>query len=165
MSKINDIELEQMIRNGKTNGQMANHFNCSPAAVSQRKKKLQNGIVKSISLERSGQIIDGHLDMSRELQKINRAINRELERASDQIEKRGADVPAIQNVIVKMAGEIRKQIALQASFYETWTKIEGYQAFQEEILQLLEEVSPELRDELITRLRERRVLRGLVQPN
>jgi hypothetical protein len=96
---------------------------------------------------------------------INSAINEELTRAKKAIAKPGADVKANQEIIVKLTAEIRRQLALQASFYETWYKIEGYQAFQDEFLQLLEEISPELRNELISRLRKRRALRGLIQPN
>ncbi|UCE50833.1 MAG: hypothetical protein JSV31_16325 [Desulfobacterales bacterium] len=164
-SKIDDKELETLIRQGMTTTEIAKYFNCSLGAVSQRKKKLQNGIIQAVTITKGEEVIDSHLNMVSELRNINQAINEELDRAKIEIEKPEADIKALQEIIVKLSAEIRKQLALQASFYQTWYKIEGYQAFQDEFLQMLEEVSPELRDELIARLRKRKVLRGLVQSN
>jgi transcriptional regulator with XRE-family HTH domain len=163
--KINDIELDKLLRQGYTTNQLANHFGCSPAAVSQRKRKLQKGIVAVTTLEKADQVVTAHMDMMGQLRRVNGIINDQLDLAVQMLDDLEADRLAIQQNIVKLASEVRRQQESQVRIFEAGIRAEAQRAFQQELMDLLEEVSPKVRDEFIRRLRERKLLRGSCQPN
>jgi len=107
--KINDIELDKLLRQGYTTNQLANHFGCSPAAVSQRKRKLQKGIVAVTTLEKADQVVTAHMDMMGQLRRVNGIINDQLDLAVQMLDDLEADRLAIQQNIVKLASEVRRQ--------------------------------------------------------
>jgi hypothetical protein len=74
-----------------------------------------------------------------------------------------ADILKIQSNIIAISGEVRKQIELQVKIYETIYNVQMVAEFQEEILNILREASPDLRNEAIKRLKARRSIRGLVR--
>ena len=80
--------------------------------MSQRKKLIQNGVIQATVATKEGkQVVDSHLDMVAELRKVNNAINEELVRAKTLIEEPDADIKTYQELIVKLSGEIRRQLS------------------------------------------------------
>jgi len=75
------------------------------------------------------------------------------------------DILKIQSNIIAISGEVRRQVELQVKIYETIYNVTMVAEFQEEILNLLKEVDPALRDEAIKKLKQRRSMRGLVRMN
>lgn len=162
--KINDIELDQLLRQGYTTNQLADHFDCSPAAVSQRKRKLQKGIVAVTTLEKADQVVTAHMDMMGQLRRVNGIINDQLDLAVEMLDDPESDRLAVQQNIVKLASEVRRQQESQVRIFEAGIRVEAQRAFQQELMDLLEEVSPEVRNEFIRRLRERKLLRESCRP-
>ena len=165
-NKIDLYELDQLFRQKKTGREIAEHFGCSQTAVWKAKKKLKNTIVKTVALDKANEIVEGHLDMASQLQKINNSINRELERANEDVEEaKGRDRVAIQEIIVKLSAEIRKQLNAQLDIFKTWNDLKLFAEFQREVLDILDELEPGTRKRAIRRLQERRALRGLARPS
>lgn len=163
--KIIDVELDRYLRQGKTTNEIAKIFRCSPGAVSQRKKLLKNKIVRTMALEKTNEVVENHLDMLAQLQKINSAINEELDRAKKEIEKPNVDKTSIQAIMIKLSGEIRQQLSLQLSIAQVWHDIKIYAEFQEAVLNILDEMEPGTRDEVIRKLKQRNVIRRSVRVN
>jgi hypothetical protein len=112
--KIIDTELDRYLRQGKSTNAIAKIFNCSPGAVSQRKKLLKNKIIRTMALEKTNEVVENHLDMLAQLQKINNVINGELDRAKKEIEKPNTDKTSIQKIMVALSAEIRQQLNYRA---------------------------------------------------
>lgn len=162
--KINDIELDKLLRQGYTTNQLADHFGCSPAAVSQRKRKLQKGIVAITTLEKADQVVAAHMDMMGQLRRVNGIVNDQLDLAVKMFDDPESNRLAIQQNIIKLSAEVRKQQESQVRIFEAGIRAEAQRAFQQELMDLLEEVSPEVRNEFIRRLRERKLLRESCRP-
>ena len=70
---------------------------------------------------------------------------------------------AVQNNIISISGEIRKQIELQLKIAETLYNIQMMQEFQGEIIALLREVDPFVAQKFIAKMKERKNIRGLIK--
>jgi len=111
-----------MLSPGKTQREAAQVFKVTEAAVSKAKKQLKSNIVRTVGLEKVNEVVEGHLDMMGQLRKINQAITGELDRAKQAVVgAEGRDQRAIQGVIVKLAGEVRRQLEAQLKIFEVWT--------------------------------------------
>ena len=73
------------------------------------------------------------------------------------------DILKIQSNIISISSEVRKQIELQVKIYETIFNVQMVAEFQEEIIEILRTVDPELKEKVLRKLKERRSLRGLVR--
>ena len=165
-AKIDLRKLDQMIRAGKTQREAAQVFKVTEAAVSKAKKQLKTNIVRTVGLEKANEVVEGHLDMMGQLRKINQAITGELDRAKQTVVGvEGRDQRAIQETIVKLSAEVRRQLEAQMKIFEVWTDMKVVAEFQAEVLSILDEMEPGTRDEIIRRLKEKRALRGLVSIN
>lgn len=130
------------------------------------KKDLKNTIVRTVSLEKANEVVEADLDMMSQLRKINRAINEELDEARAEIGKADCkDKRSLQEIIIKLSGEVRKQLETGLRIAEVWYDHKIFGEFQQEVLTILDEMQPGARDAVITRLKEKRALRGLVQIN
>lgn len=73
------------------------------------------------------------------------------------------DILKIQSNIISISGEVRRQIELQVKIYETIFNVKMVAEFQEEIIEILRTVSPELKQEILKKLRQRKSVRGLIK--
>jgi len=161
--KIDLHKLDRLLRAGKSQRKLAQVFGVTESAISKARKSLKNNIVRTVGLERAGDVVESHLDMMGQLRKINEAINAELDRAKAAVQKaKGRDRLAIQEVIIKLTAEVRRQLESQLKIVEVWHDMKIVAEFQEEVLNVLDEMEPGTRDEIIKRLKERRTLRGSV---
>jgi len=152
--KIDRVELSQMLRSGKPQTEIAKHFKVTPGAISLAKKELKLSVVKSVSLESAHRVVDKSLDAVEQLHKINEQANQLL----DELEKDP-------NLKLKVMSEIRGQLKLQLEIFQTLYDMKAVQQFQQEVLSAIEEVSPEVRNEIIFRLKEKSAIRSALQIN
>jgi transposase len=73
------------------------------------------------------------------------------------------DILKIQTNIIAISGEVRKQIELQVKIFETIYNVTMVSEFQEEIIELLRQVDPVLKDQIIKKLKERRNIRSITK--
>jgi transposase-like protein len=72
------------------------------------------------------------------------------------------DILKIQSNIISISAEVRKQIELQIKIAETLYNIQFTQEFQAEVLEAIKEASVEVRDKIVKKLKDRRIVRGLI---
>ena len=187
--KIDRVKLDQMIRDGKPQKEIAQFFGVSEGAISKAKNELRVAVVKNASLESAHKVVDKHLDTIGQLQKINsdanelldllmrwnRGDSEALQILESQVRKvkvRGSEEEITEyrfkdprELALKAMQEIRGQLALQLDIFKTLYDVEAVAEFQKEVLNAIGEVSKDVRDTIIRRLKERRALRGSVSIN
>jgi hypothetical protein len=104
--------------------------------------------------------------MAAQLRKTNNVINEQLDSARIDIEgEKGKDRRETQRIIIGLSAEIRKQLDTQLKIFEAWQDSTQNADFQIEVISILDQMQPGVRDEAIRRLKEKRALRRLVQFN
>lgn len=126
-------------------------------------KKLSRDVARVVGIEKAAEVVESRLDIMGQLKQVNETILNELDRAQGIIEGPGAkDIIALQEIIIKLSAEVRKQGDQYLRAYEVWCSLDHMAAFQNEVLAVLEEAIPGKRDEIIDRLKQSRSLRSVV---
>ena len=187
--KIDRIQLDQMLREGKPQKEIAQFFEVSEGAISKAKNELKVAVVKNVALESAHKVVDKHLDTIGQLQKINQNANELLdllmrwnrgdEEALQILESQVRKVKVKDSeeevteyrfkdpreLALKAMQEIRGQLNLQLDIFRTLYDVQAVAEFQKEVLTAIGEVSPDVRDKIIQRLKESRALRQSVSIN
>ena len=187
--KFDRIELNRLLRTGKPQKEIAQVLGVSESAISRGKKELKNAVVKNVALESAHKLVESHLDTIGQLQKINQNANELLDllmkwNRGDQealqilesqvrkVKVRGSEEEITEyrfkdprELALKAMQEIRGQLALQLDIFKTLYDVEAIAEFQKEVLNAIGEVSRDVRDTIIRRLKERRTLRGSISIN
>jgi hypothetical protein len=158
-TKVTDADLRAYLDAGHTQAQAARNFGVSEAAIHQRLKRMKRLTSHVIALEHAGTVVDGKLDATARLERIQQVIDEELGWAVQQARQEGADRVALADVILKLAGEVRHQLGLQLDISRTLVDLRIVKEFQETVVETIREESPETARRIITRLKERRALR------
>jgi hypothetical protein len=185
--KIDRIKLDQMLRDGKPQKEIAQFFEVSEGAISKAKNELKVAVVKNVALESAHKVVDRHLDTIGQLQKINqnanelldllmrwnRGDNEALQILESQVRKvkiRGSEEEVKEykfkdprELALKAMQEIRGQLTLQLDIFKTLYDVQAVAEFQKEVLTAIGEVSPGVRDRIIQRLKESRAIRQSVE--
>ena len=139
--KIDDRELYRLLtKENWTQREVARHFGVSDQAISQRVKALRITVSRHTGLERAKQITDLGIDIANQLQNVNDAINEELEWAIEEARKPEMNRLAFQENIVRLAGEIRKQLNFQIEVLKSLYDMKAISQFQNEVLSVINEV-------------------------
>jgi len=161
--QIDLVKLDALLREGKSGSDCARFFGVSPAAVCRARRKLKVNIVRVVGLEKAAEVVDSHIDIMGQLKEVNKTILDELNRAKGILEEPGKkNIIAVQEIIIKLSAEIRKQGDQYLRAYEVWRDQEMMVEFHNEVLAVIEEAIPGKRDEIIKRLKEKRALRSVV---
>jgi predicted transcriptional regulator len=187
--KFTDIELKQLVRKGLTCSAIAKHLGVSKAAVSVRLKKLKVAVSKDVTLRSAGEIVRKELDTIGQLQKINENANELLDllmrwnRGDDealqilesQVRKvrigNGDDAQEVteyklkdpRELALRAMQEIRGQLKLQLEIFQALYDMQAVQQFQFEVLEVIANVDPQAREQIIRRLQERNAIRSTMQ--
>jgi hypothetical protein len=187
--KIDRVLLDRMLREGKSPKEAANFFGVSGVAIWKARKELNIAVVKNVALESAHKVVDKNLDAIAQLQKINEYANElldllmkwsrgdegALQILESQIRKvkvRGSEEEVTEyrfkdprELALKAMQEIRGQLGLQLEIFKTLYDVQAVAEFQREVLTVIGEVEPGVRDKIIQRLKESRSLRQSVQIN
>lgn len=150
---IDKVKLNKLLSAGKSQKEVAQLLGVSEGAISKAKKGLNVAVVKNISLEAAHRVVDKHLNAVEQLQNINRKAN-DLLNTAIAAKDNGTALKAMQ--------EIRGQLSLQLDIFKTLYDVQAAADFQREVLDAIAEVSPDVRDRIIQRLKEGRALRAAV---
>lgn len=131
--------------------------------------KLMNDQILS-ELRRSKRLIDREDRTVLEYDRLEKQVKKDpknTELVKELKEKfDGINIPEIlkiQTNIIAISGEVRKQIELQVRIYETIYNVTMANEFQEEIIEILRQVDPALKDTIIRKLKERRSIRTITK--
>jgi len=164
--KIDRVKLNQMLRAGKPQKEIAQKFGVSEGAISKAKQELRISVVKNLALESAHRVVDKSLNAVDQLQNINSTANELLETAMSII--RGEKPPVKmkgdpRDVALKAMQEIRNQLRLQLDIFQSLYDMKAVQEFQHEVLSAIEEVSPDVRNRIVNRLSQRRAIRSAIK--
>jgi uncharacterized protein YerC len=189
--KIDRVKLNQLLRAGKSQKEIAQTFGVSESAISKAKKELNIGVVKNVALENAHNVVSESLDAVSQLRKINEYANElldllmrwnrgdesALQVLESQISTKKVRIGGKEELLkefkfkdprelaLRAMGEIRSQLSLQLDIFKTLYDIEAISEFQKEVLTAIGEEAPNVRDRIIQRLKESRALRQSVSIN
>ena len=155
IAKIEITELDELLAEGKSVKEIADHFGCTPGAVSQAKRRLGTAVAKDAATRAAPALLSKRQDAMDHLLDLVDRCKREL----DWIEK---TVPPAndegyrqwQEMKIKHAAEIRKLITAMADIRY---KIYHAETVEKALRVILEEIgneSPECQKKIRDRLRE-----------
>lgn len=182
--KIDKIKLNRLLSSGKSQKEVAQVFGVTEGAISKAVKGLNIAVVKNVALENAHKVVQKNLNTLAQLQKINAYANDLLDLLmrwnkgdSDALQILESQVRRVRikgkeeeitdyrfkdprELALKAMAEIRGQLGLQLDIFKTLYDVEAIAEFQKEVLSAIEEVSPDVRNAIIRRLKERHTLRG-----
>ena len=189
---IDPLKLAQLRRDGVSVVKCAEYFGVSISAVKRAQARLQRAVVVSPTKEQVEeidsftQLAHTNAQIMEQLKRCNKLIVREetkmqaLDELQRRIDENPHDVDAqeimdriwnanvknvlnIQSNLINASAEIRKHIELKLKITEALYNVQMIQEFQNEILEILRTVDKEIAMKIITKLKERKALRGLVK--
>ena len=172
-----------------TQTKAAKELGVSRQAVSRRLQEIRGKTTRVIVAKKVEQVFDRKIDAMDQLIRINEYTNEILDlvmawsRGDDEAlqalesqikNKRVAfgneeiEVPEFKlkdprEIALKACGEIRNQIKLQFEILQSLYSLQEVQVFQQTVLEVLGEVSPEMRNEFVRRLNEKPSLRAALR--
>lgn len=173
--KIDRVKMTQMLRAGKTQKEVADFFEVTEGAVSLAKQELNIAVVKDIALESAHRVVAESLDTVGQLRKINEYANELLDllmgvNQGDEdsikiLEECGYKCRDPRDLTLKTMKEIRGQLRLQLEILAALYDLKTIQEFQDEVLAVISEIDPEVKNDIIRRLHERRAVRRAFKIN
>jgi len=189
--KIDKVKLSQMLRAGKSQREIAQAFGVTESAISKAKKELNLCVVKNVALENAHRLVDKNINAIDQLQKINDHANWLLDLLMDW---QKGDSEALQvletqvatkkvrvgdqeqfvrefkfkdprELALKAMAEIRGQLKLQLEIFQCLYDLKAVQEFQDEVLSTIAEVNKDVRDQIISKLNQKRALRSVIRFN
>jgi hypothetical protein len=187
--KINDRSMLRMLDQEKTPVDVAKFFGVSKQAVNKRLKELRGKTTKVIVAKKVEQVIDRQFDSMDQLNRINDYTNEILDlvmawgRGDDEalqvlesqiknkkirVGNEEIEVPEFKlrdprEIALRACGEIRNQIKLQFEVFQALYSLREVEEFQQTVVEILGEVSPEMRDEFVRRLNAKRSIRAALR--
>jgi biotin operon repressor len=158
-TKVSDTDLRAYLDAGHSQAQAARHFGVSEPAIHQRLKRLRVLTTRVVAMEQAGQVVEEKLSASARLEGVQQVIDDELAWAVKQARQEGADRGALVDIILKLSGEVRHQLALQLDISRTLVDLRVVKEFQETVVEAIREESPDTARRIVARLKERRALR------
>lgn len=159
-TKVPDADLRAYLDAGHTQADAARYFGVSEAAIHQRLKRMRRLTSHVVALEKAGAVVDDQLSATARLRRIQQVIDEELDWVIGEARKEGADRRALVDAVLKLVGEVRQQLSLQHEITRTLIDLRVVKEFQETVLEVIGEESPETRRRIIERLKQRRALRA-----
>lgn len=161
--KIDLEKLQRLHEAGKTGVDMARELGVGPPAISKALKKLGLARVQDVVLKKAEKINSRKLDAMKQLEKINRAIERQLDEIQGELGKASGEQKAtLRDAQIKHTAEIRKQLDLLLQIGKALYGVEEVAAFQKIVLEEIGCESLECRNRILKRLQSRRTTSGLV---
>ena len=188
---IDTIRLNKMLSSGKSSKECAEHFGVSPAAISKAKKNLDIAVVKNVAMENAHRVVDKNLNAIHQLQKINDHANWLLDHVMKWVKGDNAAIQVLEKnvrkvnvgtreepeiidefkfkdpheIALKAMAEIRGQLKLQLDIFQTLYDMKAVEEFQTEVLTAIGDTAPDVRDRIIHKLAQKRVIRSAVRFN
>jgi hypothetical protein len=128
-------------------------------AIHQRLKQMQRLTSHVIALEKAGTLVDEKLTASDRLARVQQIIDGELDYAVKKAGEPGVDRTTLVDTILRLAGEVRQQLGLQLSISRALVDLRVVKEFQETVIDIIRQESPDTAHRIVTRLKERRALR------
>jgi DNA-binding Lrp family transcriptional regulator len=146
-TKLTEDLLKQYLGLGMAQKEIARLFGVSEAAVSQRVKRLEKRVAPKCL-----PVVQAAESSVWDMKAATEANYRRALALLDELAEPGDKIRCI--------GEIRQHLTHAMNVLQAMYSVQEAKEFQEEVLQVLDECEPGLRDKILTRLRERRTIRA-----
>jgi predicted transcriptional regulator len=153
--KINLRKLLAMVDSGHSQTEIARAFGVSRQAVSKELKRLRGKNTRVTVCKKLERVVDERIDALAQLQRINSKANEILNQAMERFDE-GETWGKEREIALKAMSEIRSQLALQIELFKTLFSLQAAGEFMNEVLEVLEQTSPELRARVIAGLQKKR---------
>jgi predicted transcriptional regulator len=186
--KINENKMLYLIDEEKLNqSQAAKVLGVSRQAVSKRLQEIRGRTTRIIATKKVEQVVDRKIDSMGQLQKINSDANeildllmrwsrgdkealQILESQVRYVTVNGQEEPVKEykmkdprELALKAMAEIRNQLGLQVKIFQALYSLQEVEEFQKTVVEVLGEVSPEMRNEFVRRLNAKRSVRAALR--
>jgi predicted transcriptional regulator len=186
--KINDTKLLYLIDKKRLNqSQAARELGVSRQAVSKRLQDVRGKTTKVIAVKKVEQVVDRKIDAIGQLQKINSDANeildllmrwsrgdktaiQVLENQVRYIKVNGQEEPVREykmkdprELALKAMAEIRNQLKLQVEIFQALYSLQEVEKFQKTVIDIMGEVDPEVRKEIIRRLHAEHSIKSAIR--
>ncbi len=189
--KLNTSELLRRVDAGESYADIAKDYGISRQAVHNRILKLRGKTTKAIAVrdKKVTRVIDQKLDAVSQLEKINRDANElldlcmawqrgddvalqilESQRTTKTIRIGGEEMEIGEfrfkdprELALRAMAEIRSQLDLQLKIFSTLYDMKAVAEFQETVLTTIGEVSPDVRNRIISALNQKSAIRSAVK--
>lgn len=181
--KYSDFDLAERMRQGKSVQEIADEFGVHRTGVSKRIRALKLAYSKNVTMHHAGQLLQKDLDAMQQLLKINEETNTLLDRlmaifknyltweeglsqddeqplTQDQSKEQFAKMnellgggKEVVNAALRCNAEIRQQLNLQLTIFQSLYDMKASAEFQEVVLEEINKVAPTVRDRIVERLR------------
>lgn len=186
---INDRELVRLVDRDKlSQSEAARRLGVTRQAVSKRLMELRGQTTRAIVSKRVTQVVEQKLDAIGQLQKINDHANELLDLLmrwnrgdeealqvlesqvkrvrvgeGEEFEVQEVKFKDPRDLALKAMAEIRGQLKLQLEMFQALFSLQAAEEFQSTVLEVIAEVSPNVRDEIIHRINKKRSVRQVVR--
>jgi len=187
--KINDTRLIRLIDEGVPQAEIAERLGVSRQAVHKRLRELRGRTTKVVAARKIEEAVDQRIDAIGQLQKINDHANWLLDHViawakgdedaihvlenNNQLKKRSTKKGAgcaseyrekdRHEIALKAMAEIRGQLKLQLEMFQVLYSLQAAEEFQNTVLESIGEVSPDVRNEIIRKLNDKRSVRSAMR--
>jgi len=184
--KIDRVKMSRLLREGKSQKDIAKTLNVSEAAISKAKKELNINVVKNMALESAHRVVDKNLNAVEQLYDINQDAreildllmrwNRGEDEAIQVLESQvrkvrvGKTEKLIENfkfkdprdLALKAMTVIESQLRLQLDIFKSLYDLREIAEFQRTVVEIIGQESPETRRRIVAALKREQALRGSV---
>ena len=175
--KINDHKLLRLIdRQGMNQTEAAKELGVSRQAMSRRLQEIRGKTTKVIVAKKIEKVVEQKIDIIDQLQKINSDANEILDllmrwgrgdkEAIQILEKKPAKLHRMNDpheLALKAMAEIRNQLMLQFKILGSLYSLQKAEKFQKTVVDILGDVDPEIRMEVIRRLQAEHSIRSVLR--
>ena len=185
-TKVDKKLLHQLLRQGKSQREIAQRLGVHPSAVCRAAKEVGLAVAKAVTLEEGARVAREHIDIVHQLALINekamrmldelsseakvveniiKAVKKALAAGTDQDKEEAIIRKVVERVnrdrllALKGMGEIRNQLEFQFRILEKLYDSKAVEAFQKVILEVIGSVAPDARDEILRRMHKESLLR------
>ena len=186
--KINDRKLLQLLdKEGKSQSEAARELGVSRQAVNKRLQEIRGKTTKVVVAKKIEEVVDRKIDALEQLQKINdyanelldllmrwnRGENEALQVLENQVKRvrigdEELDIKEVKfkdprQLALQAMGEIRSQLKLQLEIFQALFSLQAAEEFQNILLDIIAEVDPNVRSEIIRRINAQRTVRSTLR--
>ncbi|MCF8110887.1 MAG: winged helix-turn-helix transcriptional regulator [Desulfobacteraceae bacterium] len=187
--KINDTKLIRLVDEGVPQVEIAEKLGVSRQAIHKRLRELRGQTTKVVAARKIEETVDRKIDSINQLAKINDHANWLLDHLVSWVQ---GDEVAIQvleknarlvnvgtkegpeytteykfkdphELVLKTMAEIRGQLKLQLDIFTQLYSLQAAEEFQNTVLEVIGEISEDVRAEIIRRLNEKRSIRSALR--
>jgi predicted transcriptional regulator len=185
-AKFDRAELARLIREGKSQTEIAEIFGVSKMAISKAAKEVGLAVVRHVAARQAPEVVREHINASQQLLKVNRCANElldllmawhrgdnvALQILESQVSRKKVRIGNKEEFIneykfkdprelaIKIMDTIKGQLSLQLEILKTMYNAEAFEEFEETVLRVMERMDPKARDEIILEIQKAQPLRG-----